>query len=252
MFYKMIGRGTPLIFLHGGFGMDHSYFLPYVKPLVKKFRLVFFDFRGNGRSDDALSETYSYDQFVEDVKKIIKRLKFKKVFLLGHSAGGFIALKFALKHPKILKGIILTDTFPGGLKFKKGWQPSRFKSTYEFKNNFIKDLLGAFRPKNRKLAKKILEKVIYRKDVYERLARYESPRFDVRKELYKIKLPTLIIVGKNDVFGKDHRDRFLKGAKIMTRIIPNSQLKIIKDSGHFPFIEKPVEFNKIVENFLKQ
>ena len=243
--------GIPLIFLHGGFGMDYSYFLPYVKPLSKKFRLVFFDFRGNGRSDDAPPETYSYDQFVEDTRKLIKRLKFEKLSLLGHSAGGFIALKFALKYPELLKTLILVDTFPGGLKFKKGWQSPRFYSNYDFKKVSIKDMLDAFRPRNHSLAKKVLKRVIYRKDVYERLARYERPKFDVREELYKIKLPTLVIVGECDAFGKDHPDRFLKGARIITQRILNSQLKVIKDSGHFPFVEKPVEFNKIIENFLE-
>lgn len=251
LFYKTIGRGSPLIFLHGGFGMDHSYFLPYVKPLAKRFRLIFFDFRGNGKSESTPLETYTYRQFVEDIKELIKKLKLRKVYLLGHSAGGFIALKFALRYPQYLKGLILADTFPGGLRRKKSWHPEKFDSDDRFKQATLKDLLGAFRPKNQEVGRKMLEQVIYRKDVFERLIRFEAPKWDVRKELPNIKTPTLVIAGEYDAFGKNHPNRFLRGSKILVRKIPNSKLEVIKDSGHFPFVEKPAEFSKVIVNFLK-
>lgn len=239
-----MGKGIPIVFLHGGFGMDHSYFLPYVKPLAKNFKLVFFDFRGNGKSKSASIKTYTYRQFVEDVKELIKKLKLGKIYLLGHSAGGFIALKFALKYPKLLKGLILTDTFPGGPKPKKTKLPPKSNSNSDFKKTSIKNLLSTFRPKNRKRGRKLLERVIYRKDVFERLAKFEAPRYDVRNRLPRIKVSTLIMVGE-----KERPDPFLKGSRILAKKIPHSKLVVIKDSGHFPFIEKTKEFNKVIESF---
>lgn len=243
LFYKIIGKGMPLVFLHGGLGMDHSYFLPFVESLSKNFQLIFFDFRGNGRSDAASLETYTHETFVEDTKKLIEKLGLEWVCFLGHSHGGYIALEFVLKYPNLVKKLILTDSHPGE---KRKLPPKSYKSDEDFKREVIKNLSKSFQPKNKEEGKKALEKVIYRKDVFEKVHRDEMPKYDVREKLSQIKTPTLIILAEHDP------ERFQKGSKILNQRILNSKLIIIKDSGHFPFIEKTKEFNKIVERFLKE
>ena len=76
LYYKILGEGEPIVVLHGGPGLDHSYFLPQMSELAKSHRLIFFDQRLSGRSSAFVdSNAVSMDHFVEDLDGI--RLAFK-------------------------------------------------------------------------------------------------------------------------------------------------------------------------------
>jgi proline iminopeptidase len=112
LYYKMMGKGEPLVILHGGPGASHDYFLPYLLPLARHNRLVFLDERGSGKSgklDDPSG--YTVEAMVEDVEAARKALHLGKVNLLGHSYGGVLAQAYALKYQEHLRHLILSSTF---------------------------------------------------------------------------------------------------------------------------------------------
>src|SRR5438874_12683349 len=112
IYYKMFGRGKPLLIAHGGPGASHDYFLPYLTPLARHHQLIFIDERGSGRSqklEDASG--YTVENMVEDVEAVRVALRLGQVTLLGHSYGGALAQAYALKYQKNLSHLILGSTW---------------------------------------------------------------------------------------------------------------------------------------------
>src|SRR3954468_15263661 len=84
------GSGFPLIVLHGGPGMDHTMFRPYLDPLGDDFRVVYVDERGQGRSDRVDPATLSLEVFARDVDLLAEALGLEHFALLGHSFGAIV------------------------------------------------------------------------------------------------------------------------------------------------------------------
>src|SRR5947208_14035029 len=86
-----LGGGFPLIVLHGGPGLDHTMFRPYLDPLGDDFRLLYVDERGQGRSQRVDPATLSLEVFARDVDLLAETLELDGFALLGHSFGAIIA-----------------------------------------------------------------------------------------------------------------------------------------------------------------
>src|SRR5487761_933594 len=113
IYYMTVGRGAPLMILHGGPGASHDYFLPYLLPLARHNQLVFIDERGSGKSQRLSDPSeYTVENMVEDVEDVRQALDLGKLTLLGHSYGGVLAQAYALKYQKNLTHLILCSTFP--------------------------------------------------------------------------------------------------------------------------------------------
>jgi len=112
LYYVEHGTGRPCLVMHGGLGFDHTYLHPWLDPLGDVFHLVYYDHRCNGRSGRPPLNTFTYEQLAEDADTLRKSLGFEKVVIMGHSAGGFIALKYALHFSQKLSHLILIDTAP--------------------------------------------------------------------------------------------------------------------------------------------
>src|ERR1700757_4800449 len=112
IYYKIFGRGKPLVVVHGGPGASHDYFLPYLWPLARTNRLVFIDERGSGETEK-LEEPkgYTVQNMVEDLEAVRRALGLGRIALLGHSYGGVLAQAYALKYQKNLTRLALCSTF---------------------------------------------------------------------------------------------------------------------------------------------
>jgi proline iminopeptidase len=112
IYYTTIGRGAPIVIVHGGPGASHDYFLPYLLPLARQNRLVFIDERGSGRSQKLEDPAgYTVENMVEDVEAVRQGLVLGTITLLGHSYGGVLAQAYALKYQNNLSHLILCSTF---------------------------------------------------------------------------------------------------------------------------------------------
>ncbi|MCW8960468.1 MAG: alpha/beta fold hydrolase, partial [Ignavibacteriaceae bacterium] len=112
IYYEEFGNGEPLMIVHGGPGASHDYFLPYLLPLARHYRLIFIDERGSGKSERLEDvKLYTVENMVEDVEAVRKALGIGKMNLLGHSYGGVLAEAYALKYQENLSHLILCSTF---------------------------------------------------------------------------------------------------------------------------------------------
>ena len=109
--YEVAGSGPTVVVLHGGLGLDHQYLRPMIDRWTTFARMVYFDHRGNGRSavpDDWSSVTM--ETLVDDIDSIRTAAGVERMVLFGHSYGGFLALRYALRYPDHLDGLILAST----------------------------------------------------------------------------------------------------------------------------------------------
>src|ERR1700757_1304628 len=112
IYYETVGRGEPLLIVHGGPGASHDYFLPYLLPLAHTNKLVFIDERGSGRSEKLEDvKQYTVENMVSDVEAVRVGLGLGKISLLGHSYGGVLAQAYALKYQEHLSHLVLASTF---------------------------------------------------------------------------------------------------------------------------------------------
>jgi proline iminopeptidase len=108
---RLAERPTILV-LHGGPGFDQGYLRPGLGALRSDARLVFVDLRGQGRSGRPPVETCTLEQMADDVAALCAQLGLGAPVVFGHSAGGFVALHLALRHPGQVGGLILCNTSP--------------------------------------------------------------------------------------------------------------------------------------------
>lgn len=214
------GDGFPLILLHGN-GEEHGYFKNQIVPLSHIRRVIAFDTRGHGKSP--LGEAkFSLDTFADDLKNELDRLEIDQCDILGFSDGGNIALLFALKHPDMVRRLILNgaDLYPSGVKL-----------TVQIPIVAAWLMLGIIKIFDRKAIPKfeMMNLMVTQPNIHP-------------DSLASIKAPTLVITGSRDMIRDSH-------SKKIADSIPGCK-KVVIDGNHFIAAENPEAFNKEVLSFL--
>src|SRR5271165_1079766 len=282
IYYEAVGRGAPLVIVHGGPGASHDYFLPYLLPLMRTNRLVMIDERGSGKSskvDDP--KQYTVANMVEDLEAVRLALGLGKISLLGHSFGGVLVQAYALKYQKNLSHLILGSTFASTKELNEAL--ARMKADLDPKDrervNALESagLFGKGEPWEHGRYSEEYARLAWGKGYfpfvyqnrpdpnYDPLGSNTSTAWDVYREMWgsdgefvvdgnlkeveyvdrlsEIKVPTLIVVG-------DHDESDPKMSKEMHEKIAGSQLVILPQSGHMTFVDQPEEFLKTVREFV--
>ena len=113
LWYTAVGRGSPVIVIHGGPGMDHNSLAADLKPLQRRHRVIYYDQRGGGRSSLPTDEKLlTIDDHVRDLEALRRHLGIAKVTLLGHSFGPAIAALYAIRHPANVERMIFIGPIP--------------------------------------------------------------------------------------------------------------------------------------------
>jgi len=99
-----------LILLHGGPGFDHSLFKPAFSALSDVAQIVYYDHRGNGRSEDGDRSLWTLDQWADDVKGLCDALGIERPIVLGMSFGGYVAQAYAARYPEHPSKLVLVST----------------------------------------------------------------------------------------------------------------------------------------------
>ncbi|MFW5780776.1 MAG: alpha/beta fold hydrolase [Bacillota bacterium] len=215
--------------MHGWGGSTDS-FLGLAKQLANNFRVTLVDFYGHGKTPFPDRELV-LDDYVKSVYEIIKHYKMKSVSIVAHSFGGRVALKLAHKYGYVLDRLILIDS--AGIKPRRGVK-------YHYK------------VLRHKLLKKLHIKHKSGSADYNKLKGVEKKTFinivneDLTDILEKITLPTLIIWGNKD------KDTPIYMAKKLNRKLCSSGLVVIKDAGHFSYLDKPGRVLIIIRSFMSE
>jgi len=264
LYYEEFGSGVPCLVMHGGLGLDYTYLRPTLDPLGDIFKLIFCDYRGHGRSGRPPINTITYEQLADDANALREGLGYEKIGVIGNSVGGFVALNYAIRHPKHISYLILIDTAPAfdymdemmTNVMKKNPTPeiietlnAPFDPTVEgFRNQFkiLNPLyFHDFNPEIKDMTNKIIDKMILTPEAAD-LNDTLILKYNVSSQLTKIEVPTLILGGKDDFICPPSQ------AQRMHDGIPNSELFIFEKCGHYPYWEAREEFFRVVRDWFKR
>lgn len=235
MFYIQKGVGSDLVFLHG-WGADHKSFAALREYFSVSFRVTAVDFPGFGNSPAPESPFTIFD-YCDILKKALASAGIQKADFVCHSFGGRVGILMAALYPETVNKLILADA--AGVKPRRGLRYRMKVMRYKIKKFLVrKGLMDKKRLENSGSADyRALSGVM--KETFVKVV-----NCDLTPYLHKISCPSLIISGEND------RDTPLYMARKMKKLIPDSGLVVLKDAGHYSFLDKPREFRLIAENFL--
>ena len=268
--YFVRGKGPVLIAHSGGPGADARDWDDFAK--IDDFvTIVAIHPRGSGLSGPAAGDAYLLPDYASDVETLRKYLGLEKPMLMGWSHGGMVAMEYAINYPDSLSKLILFDTSAYFGEFLNDVEASvqafKDKPWYEDSLDALKkEWAGEYQTDEDMGRLWQREKKFYFKKFDARAQAYaertkdtlikvaplrvfnekEAPTFDLRPHLKKIKVPTLVIVGRQDFITN------VDMAKEMVERIPNAQLEIFEESGHYGFVEEPEKFYRVVKEFVEK
>lgn len=269
IFCRVMGNGNPIIVIHGGPGLSQDYLLPHMATLAESNLVIFYDQRGCGLSTGEVNaDSIRIEVFLDDLESIRKTFGFKKITVLGHSWGGFLAMQYALTYPEAVEKLILMNTMPAS---HEGWSlfhkeqlqrlapyQHELKAIRESKNFMQGDPVTiesyyrmiyrtyCYNPENADLIN--LQKSP--KASYNGWKIYEifhqnviSRPFNFHDQLKQLNIPAIIVHGDVDPIPS------LTAVKI-NESISDSKYFLIENCGHFPYVEAPDVLFKNLNDFL--
>ncbi len=249
------GRKTCIVFLHGLTGSSSAW-NPFYPDLQKKgHSILLMDVRGHGLSEKPVEkEKYTLEYVAKDLFYLLNKLKIKKIILIGHCYGGMISQLFYQKYPTYVKKIVLINAhynfssnkfryFLSWIVYSFYYILSILLSPLSFEKNHIHLDYTKFRISHDLSPRRIYEDI--RATSFRTFLPFtkNTLHIDFTDTLKKVKIPVLIIHGKNDLVIP------LKVANEMKKKIKNSTLKLL-DTNHVSVINVPEEILDEIKNFL--
>ncbi len=247
------------ILLIHGVGDEGSLNWSHLIPeLAKQYHVVTFDLPGFGRSSkqNILYSPLFYSKFIEWVKD--HYVHDRPFIIIGHSLGGAVALCYAATQPDNLQRLILADV--SGVIHRQALTQHIMKNIYEKNDGLLKQptkMFGMFTShtmgvmETPDLSDK-LEKVLESPDLRSRylsgdphkIAGLALANFDFSNLIYRVNVPAIIIWGANDPTTP------IRTGKLLTYILETAQFNIVPKTGHNPILERPDEFNRLIQDAL--
>lgn len=248
--YKIAGEGPAILILHGWGGSSDSWISVQEILSQNVFKVICPDLPGFGKSENP-PIPWSNDDYCNFILDFIKEIKrscgefTEPFFLIGHSFGGGLAVKFTAKHPQKVKSLILSDAaIIRGKKRLSFRQRIAYLIAKIFNIPFFERII--FYPWFKKLVYKIAGTYDYylakgvMKETFKKTSKEDLAYF-----LSQIRVPTLIIWGKKD------KTLPLEDGFLIRKEIFNSKIEIIEGADHSPHRKTPEELSKIILKFLE-
>jgi pimeloyl-ACP methyl ester carboxylesterase len=238
-----MGNGDKaVLFLHGLFGTpEHWYSI--MRELSGDYRMIAPQLPLDRRPDQRFHGIQSLDELVDYVADLIFRHELPSAVLCGNSLGGLIAIEICLRHPDRVRGLVLAGS--AGILERSLTSGERPKPSREFVRSIALDIFADPAHITEAMVEEWYESVLDR-DYVRFLLRVSRATRDRRldHELARLKLPTLIIWGRDDKVTPPSVAEEFKSK------IAGARLEYIADCGHAPCLEKPVAFTALLRDFL--
>lgn len=263
IFTKVMGTGEPLVFLHGGPGGEHRFFLPHLQDLSQHFTLIFYDQRGCGQSEKAGNEDYTMDGEVETLEALRQFFQIDQLNIVGESWGSMLALLYAAKYPEHVNKIFMT---------------AAVGATKDGFFRFEKELLNRLSLDERKWLEEVSPKVdagevdvaeifkmidpyyVYSPDslskktktqsnarVNELLGKDIAEHYDVSKDANKLsQIPMVVAQGDHDIITPEVLEQ------VLLNHIPHIEIREIPNCGHWSVVEKPEQLQAMIKQFFQK
>jgi pimeloyl-ACP methyl ester carboxylesterase len=233
------GNGEiPVLFAHS-FAGNTGHWKEQLILLRKSRRAIAFDFRNHGNSDSADVDAFSTDELANDIQAVASSLHLDRFILVGHSQGGLASIVYASKHPEQIAGLVLVGT-PGRTppdQAKQVVESLRTEKYHQVMDQYMKSLLANASPATDSMLTRDIKKIDKERSVNIIQSMFA---YDPIPDLKRYNGPTIII----GTTGEEQQPNSLH------KLAPDIQYKSIDGTSHWPMIDKPDEFNKILNEFV--
>ena len=237
LYYEIHGSGEPLILLHGGVGAIEMFggVLPL---LVKGRQVVAVDLQAHGRTAD-VDRPLRFETMADDVAALVDHLAFEKADVMGYSLGGGVALQTAIRHPEVVRKLVVVST-----PFKRdGWYPGVLAGMGQMGPE-------AAEPMKQTPMYQLYAGVAPRPEdwpvLLTKLGRLLGQDYDWSEGVAAIEAPVMVVVGDADSVRTAHAVRFfelLGGGKADAGWdgsgMPNARLAILPGTTHYDIFSSP-------------
>jgi sigma-B regulation protein RsbQ len=250
------GKGTqPLMFAHG-FGCDQNMWRFTTPAFENDYKIIVFDYVGAGKSDLTAynKERYSnLNGYALDVLEICEAMELKDVIFVAHSVSSMIGLLAAIKEPDYFSDLILIGPSPcyiNDANYKGGFER---KDIVELLDTMDKNYIGwanflapaiMKNPERPELGKELTESFCSTDPTIARQFAMATFFSDNRKDLLKLKKPSLIMQCSDDIIAPFEVGDYLHAH------LANSTLKVLKATGHCPHMSHPEETIAVMKEYL--
>jgi pimeloyl-ACP methyl ester carboxylesterase len=241
--YRVEGAGSPAVVLIHGWAGDGSVWAGQVKDLGARYTVVTIDLAGHGASGRNRA-AWTVPAFAEDVRAVVEKLDLKRVVLVGHSMSGYVILEAARLMPDRVAALVPVDTLQN-VEWKPGkgldaWMESMRKDFVASTQKFVKEMFPE--AADPALVEKMTARMtampseigvavlraIFSYDKAAALSRVRQPIRAINSDM----IPTLLEVSR--------------------RYAPQFEAALVHGTGHFPMLEKPDEFNRLLEKAIEE
>jgi len=272
LYFREVGRGRPIIVLHGGPDFSHSYLLPEMDRFSDSYRLIYYDQRGRGRSGAGVEpEDVTIELEMEDLDRLRRFFQLKSVAVLGHSWGGLLAMEYAIRQPRRVSHLILLNTAPashddlellrqetrktaadleelkalaasasyqsGDLKADAEYYRIHFRPAFwrpEHLERVVRKLRIGMTPDGIRKARAIEDRLYAQT--------WSASGYDLFPALARLSVPTLIVHGDHDLIPA-------ACAEHIAQAIPGSRFALLRECGHFSYLERSDEVREALARF---
>jgi proline iminopeptidase len=249
-----------VIALHGGPGIDHSQFVPWLTPIADIVQLILVDHRGNGRSSRPPVEARTLANMADDLEALRNALGLGRIVVFGMSFGGMLALTYAVTYPDSIAGLIPCATAASNEALERGLcrlhdiaSAEQREALARLRHGTVQsaeDLdrvfaaLAPFYEYDPKRTPPGGFRPIADIDMLNWFFAQERKTYDVRSRLVGIVAPTLVLTGRHDkIVPPDASDEIVNA-------IPGAEQVIFEESGHRLMREENAKFLRTARDFI--
>jgi pimeloyl-ACP methyl ester carboxylesterase len=247
--YDDAGEGTPVLFVHG-FPHHRKLWTPQLRALAGHSRGIALDLPGFGESD--MPEKFAIEAWAEGLVRFLDALQIERAVIAGLSMGGYIALAFWRHHRERVRALVLADTRAGAdteegkQKRRETIELARREGPVAVARGLLPGMVGKSTREREPAVVAAMRAMLESASVDSIVGASEAMmnRADATDLLPTIDVPTLIIVGEEDVLTPPKEARAIHAA------IRGSRLEIIPAAGHVSNVERPAAFNHVLTEFI--
>lgn len=233
MYYEIEGSGDPLVFIPPAFGFAGMKSFP---ALAQNHSVITVDLQGNGRTADILDRPISIEQYAKDVVGLLKYLGIVKADFFGESYGGNTAALIAVRYPELVRRVVTYSATFGPPQVALNPETTHFDHPAAADSSYIQFQRDDY--------KRVAPDPEYWPKIFDKVGSIQWEGFS-KEELVSIKVPVLILVGDHDFVRVGHAVESFK-------LIPNAELAVIPNAGHFALFSGPERVIPIVKHFLEK
>jgi pimeloyl-ACP methyl ester carboxylesterase len=232
MYYEIHGTGQPLVLLHGAFSAIGTSFENVLPELAETRQVIAFEMQAHGRTAD-IDRPLSMEQMADDTAAALRHLGIERADVFGYSMGGGIALQVAIRHPEVVRKLVLASVAYKG----SGVHPGLMEGLAEMKPEMMfgspwHEEYTRIAPRPEDFATLFAKKTQMDREVRDLPA----------EAIEEIKAPTLLIIGDSDIVRPEHAVEMFRllGGGVVGDLagLPNSQLAILPGTTHVTVVQR--------------